>query len=156
MGQEERSGLHSTTVQLRGKGVIIMGVSGAGKTELALTLIERAQLRGQQAIMVADDRTLVEARDGHLWAHVPPTLAGGVEIRGAGLFRIAHTESARLDLMVQLVGSARAERFPSGQKWHHDGLSLPQLFLPALRDNGDSNALSRAIEATLFLENWPG
>lgn len=35
---------------------MLMGKSGAGKTELALTLIERATLRGEQAALVADDR----------------------------------------------------------------------------------------------------
>ncbi|ASV87448.1 MULTISPECIES: HPr kinase/phosphorylase [Ochrobactrum] len=153
--EEEKSGLHATTVQLQGRGVMLMGKSGAGKTELALTLVERAIARNEQASLVADDRTLLHAESGKLIARVPQTLAGGVEIRGAGLFTVAYVEQTPLDLVVRLVDRDGAERYPSGENWHFEGVEVPCLLLPALSSNGDSNALSRAIEATLFLKPWP-
>ncbi|MCX2695332.1 MULTISPECIES: HPr kinase/phosphorylase [Ochrobactrum] len=153
--EQEKSGLHATTVQLRGRGVMLMGKSGAGKTELALTLIERATLRGEQAALVADDRTLLHVEDGRLIASVPEALAGGVEIRGAGLFTVAYVKHTPLDLVVMLVGPDEAERYPGDKKWHFEGIGLKRLLLPALSSNGDSNALSRAIEATLFSKPWP-
>ncbi|ERM02880.1 ATP-binding protein [Brucella intermedia 229E] len=155
--EEEKSGLHATTLQVRGgRGVMILGRSGAGKTELALTLVERALLRGEAASLVADDRTLLHLEDGRLVASVPAALAGGVEIRGAGgLFKVAFVEAAPLYLVVRLVDRDEAERYPSGETWEFEGVSLPRLLLPALSSNGDSNALSRAIEASLFYEKWP-
>ncbi|WP_139974705.1 MULTISPECIES: HPr kinase/phosphorylase [Brucella/Ochrobactrum group] len=153
--EEEKSGLHATTLQVQGRGVMIMGRSGAGKTELALTLVERALLRGEAASLVADDRTLLHVESGRLIASVPAALAGGVEIRGAGLFKVPFVESALLYLVVRLVDRDEAERYPSGETWGFEGVSLPRLLLPALSSNGDSNALSRAIEATLFYEKWP-
>lgn len=153
--EEEKSGLHATTLQVRGRGVMILGRSGAGKTELALTLVERALLRGEAASLVADDRTLLHVEDGRLVASVPAALAGGVEIRGAGLFKVAFVEAAPLYLVVRLVDRDEAERYPSGETWEFEGVSLPRLLLPALSSNGDSNALSRAIEASLFYEKWP-
>lgn len=153
--EEEKSGLHATTLQLRGRGIMIMGRSGSGKTELAMTLVERAGLRGDEALLVADDRTLLHAEGDRLIASVPAALAGGVEIRGAGLFRVDFAASVPLDLVVHLVESELAERYPGGGKWEFEGISLPRLLLPALSSNGDSNALSRAIEATLFYEKWP-
>lgn len=152
--EEQKSGLHSTTVQLRGRGVIIMGRSGAGKTELALTLVERALMRGEEAFLVADDRTLVRAEGERLVAAVPDILAGGVEIRGAGLFRVPYIASTALDLAIMLLDRADAERYPGGHVWRFEDRELPKLLLPALSSNGDSNALSRAIEATLFYEPW--
>ncbi len=149
-----KSGLHATTLRLRGRGVIILGRSGAGKTELALTLIERAGLHGHDAALVADDRTLLRARDGALEAAVPPTLAGGVEIRGAGLFRIPFVEKTRLDLVVMLVEPSQAERYPGGGGWRFEGVEIPRLLLPALSSSGDSTALARAVEAFLFGERW--
>ncbi len=153
--EEEKSGLHATTLQVQGRGVMIMGRSGAGKTELALTLVERALLRGEAASLVADDRTLLHVESGRLIASVPAALAGGVEIRGAGLFKVPFVESALLYLVVRLVDRDEAERYPSGETWGFEGVSLPRLLLPVLSSNGDSNALSRAIEATLFYEKWP-
>ncbi|MBO1038257.1 HPr kinase/phosphorylase [Brucella pituitosa] len=153
--EEEKSGLHATTVQLQGRGVMLMGKSGAGKTELALTLVERAIVRNEQACLVADDRTLLHVESGKLIASVPQTLAGGVEIRGAGLFTVAYVEQTPLDLVIMLVEREGAERYPGGDKWSFDGVALPRLLLPALSSNGDSNALSRAIEATLFYKPWP-
>lgn len=153
--EQEKSGLHATTVQLQGRGVMLMGKSGAGKTELALTLIERAKMRGDQACLVADDRTLLHVEGERLVASVPDALAGGVEIRGAGLFTVAYVKQTPLDLLVMLVGRDEAERYPSGEKWQFDDIEVPRLLLPALSSNGDSNALSRAIEASLFYKTWP-
>ena len=153
--EEEKSGLHATTLQVRGRGIMILGHSGAGKTELALTLVERALLRGEAASLVADDRTLLHVDNGRLIARAPAALAGGVEIRGAGLFKVAFAATAPLYLVVRLVDRDEAERYPSGETWEFEGIALPRLLLPALSSNGDSNALSRAVEATLFYEKWP-
>ena len=153
--EQEKSGLHATTVQLQGRGVMLMGKSGAGKTELALTLVERAIGRGEQAALVADDRTLLHVEKEKLIASVPEALAGGVEIRGAGLFTVAYVKQTPLDLVVMLVAREEAERYPSDENWQFEGIELRRLLLPALSSNGDSNALSRAIEATLFSKPWP-
>lgn len=153
--EQEKSGLYATTVQLQGRGVMLMGKSGAGKTELALTLVERAMARHEQASLVADDRTLLHVEGVRLIASVPQILAGGVEIRGAGLFTVAYVKQTPLDLVVMLVAREEAERYPSGENWCFDGIEVPRLLLPALSANGDSNALSRAIEARLFFKPWP-
>ncbi|MBC8716306.1 HPr kinase/phosphorylase [Ochrobactrum sp. Marseille-Q0166] len=153
--EEQKSGLHATTVQLLGRGVMLMGPSGAGKTEIALTLIERALVRGESASLVSDDRTLLRAEGNRLIASVPDSLAGGVEIRGAGLFRVAYVKQTPLDLVVILVSRDEAERYPGGESWQFEGIEIPRLLLPSLSSNGDSNALSRAIEANLFYKPWP-
>ncbi len=106
---------------------MIMGRSGAGKTELALTLVERALLRGEVASLVADDRTLLHVESSRLIASVPAALAGGVEIRGAGLFKVAFAEAVPLYLVVRLVDRDEAERYPSGEMWEFEGISLPRL-----------------------------
>ncbi|MFS2325622.1 HPr kinase/phosphorylase [Brucella sp. H1_1004] len=153
--EEQKSGLHATTVQIRGRGVMLMGKSGTGKTETALTLIERAVTRGEEALLVSDDRTLLHVDGSKLIASVPDSLAGGVEIRGAGLFTVAYVKQTPLDLVVILVSREEAERYPSGENWQFEGIEIPRLLLPELSSNGDSNAVSRAIEASLFYKTWP-
>ncbi|MBK3746260.1 HPr kinase/phosphorylase [Paraburkholderia aspalathi] len=155
MEDQLKGGMHSTTLQLDGRGILILGPSGSGKTEVALTLIERAQTQGRSAMFVADDRTILQEVDGKLIASVPPALAGGVEIRGAGLFSIPFCERTLLNLVVQLVPYELAERYPMGHVWTFSGVTLPCLMLPSRPFGADANFVARAIEATLFYSPWP-
>ena len=72
---------HATTVALRGRGLLITGPSGSGKSALALALMAVG------ADLVADDRTLLRSggRPARLWACAPPTLPALIEARGVGL-----------------------------------------------------------------------
>lgn len=83
---DSRGYVHATTVSIDGRGVMLIGLSGAGKSSLALELI------GLGALLVADDRTRVEGVAGTagngLVAHVAQTMAGMIEARGLGLIRV--------------------------------------------------------------------
>jgi HPr kinase/phosphorylase len=72
---------HGTTVALAGRGVLIIGPSGSGKSALALTLMALG------AELVADDRTRlwVDGRPAQVWADAPPQLPALIEARGMGL-----------------------------------------------------------------------
>lgn len=72
---------HATTVTIAGKGVLIEGPSGSGKSALAL------QLMAFGAALVADDSTLLQSRHGQLWATAPAGLPAAIEARGVGLLR---------------------------------------------------------------------
>ncbi|MBM3488544.1 MAG: hypothetical protein FJX67_18250, partial [Alphaproteobacteria bacterium] len=50
--------LHATCIAVDGIGVLVRGASGAGKSDLALRLIDAG------ARLVADDQVLVEAAAG--------------------------------------------------------------------------------------------
>ena len=151
----EKSGIHASTVEVNGRGVMFLGASGMGKTELVLTLIERAIARGEEAILVADDRTLIRREGEAIIASVPEQLAGGIEIRGAGLFKRPFKSETRLALVVKLVSAELGERFPDGHQWHFEGVNIPCLHLRALSAGADSLTIARAVEATLFYEPWP-
>ena len=69
----------ASCVAIRGRGVLIEGEPGGGKSSLALALIDRG------ATLVGDDGVLLEARDKRLWALPPPAIAGLLEIRNVGL-----------------------------------------------------------------------
>lgn len=150
------SGLHATCVSVDGQGVLILGKSGAGKTELALTLIERGKIFGRNVQLVADDRTLLNAENQRLVASAPPALAGGIEIRGAGLFKIQYCMSVPLALVVQLVSPDQAQRYPDGQGWCHRNICVSRLLLPAIGDGADSHNVARAVEMQLSGFPWLG
>lgn len=86
-------------------GILILGKSGIGKSELALRLI------AQGAVLVADDRVELFVRRGKLFARAPKTLAGLIEVRGVGIIELPHKKDARVALVVNLA-SAKIARLP--------------------------------------------
>ncbi|MET0250299.1 MAG: aldolase [Sphingobium sp.] len=97
--------IHATTVAIADRAVMIMGASGAGKSDLALRLIDRG------AALLADDYTQVRARDGQLVASVPATIAGKMEVRGIGIITLPHIGNRPVALIVDL--DAAVERMPA-------------------------------------------
>ena len=89
----------------RDAGVLLLGKSGAGKSDLALRLIALG------AKLVSDDRSELFARRGRLFARAPKNLKGLIEVRGVGIVALPHAASARIALVVKL--DAVATRLPS-------------------------------------------
>jgi len=63
--------IHGTALLIGDRGVLITGASGAGKTTLALTLIDHCRVRGLFARLISDDRVLVANHAGRLVCRVP-------------------------------------------------------------------------------------
>ena len=101
--------VHATTVDIAGFGVLILGVPGAGKSDLALRLI------AEGALLVADDQTIIEMRGDEIWASAPEKIAGLVEARGLGIVPAATKRATRLVLAVQLT--ALPARMPERRTW---------------------------------------
>ncbi len=101
--------VHATTVDIAGLGVLILGVPGAGKSDLALRLI------AEGALLVADDQTVIEMRGDEIWASAPEKIAGLVEARGVGIVPTATKRATRLVLAVQLT--ALPARMPERRTW---------------------------------------
>jgi HPr kinase/phosphorylase len=97
--------LHGSAVAFAGRGVLILGGSGTGKSALALALV------GRGAALVADDRVDLERRGGALIASAPAALAGLIEVRGIGLLRLPAAPEAVVTLAVDL-GRPPAARMP--------------------------------------------
>jgi HPr kinase/phosphorylase len=108
--------VHATTVDIAGLGVLILGVPGAGKSDLALRLI------ADGALLVGDDQTFIEVRGDELWASAPAKIAGLIEARGIGIVPAAIKRAARLALAVQLAGEP--ERMPVPRGWSLPGSAV--------------------------------
>lgn len=99
--------LHGCMVDMRGVGVLIVGRSGAGKSETAIGLLERG------ASLVADDMVRIKYVGGDLVATAPDLSRGYMEIRGIGIINVANLyglasirPDKRLDLVVTLKPQA--------------------------------------------------
>jgi len=127
--------VHATCVQLAragapfrapaDTGVLILGRSGAGKSDLALRLIAAG------AELVSDDRTVLYVRRGKLHARSPKPIAGMMEIRGVGIVDIPYTEDVRVVLVAELTDGVA--RMPSAAVYHPPrSLLLPRKTWPVL------------------------
>ena len=97
--------LHGVMVDYRGVGVLIMGKSGAGKSETAIGLLEKG------AALVADDMVHVQGLGGELIASSPELSRGFIEMRGIGIINVANLyglsairPQKRLDMIITLKG----------------------------------------------------
>jgi len=94
--REGMTNLHGSAVAFAGRGVLILGASGTGKSALALGLVRLG------AALVADDRVDLERRGEALVARAPPALAGLIEVRGLGILRLPAVPEAVVTLAVDL------------------------------------------------------
>jgi|RhiMetdeSRZDD1v2_1073273.scaffolds.fasta_scaffold16350_2 HPr kinase/phosphorylase len=97
--------LHATCLDIDGKGVLIEGRPGTGKSDLALRLIDqpgRGILDGspKSARLVADDQVVVRRVGERLLASPPERLRGLIEIRGLGILKIPYCPETILRLIV--------------------------------------------------------
>ncbi|MGN6159322.1 MAG: HPr kinase/phosphorylase [Devosia sp.] len=98
-----RTNIHATGLVLGGTGLILRGISGAGKSLLALELIDEWEARGLPAKLVSDDRIDIEATGKGLVMHAPKAIEGLIELRGRGIVSRPFVSKAALHLVVDLV-----------------------------------------------------
>jgi serine kinase of HPr protein (carbohydrate metabolism regulator) len=117
--------LHASTVSIDGRAVMLSGTSGAGKSDLALRLIDRG------ALLVSDDYTVVRRVDGELRAAPPATIAGKIEVRGIGVVEMDYVTDIPVALLVDLAD--RVDRLPMENATRDiAGVKVPVVRLPAL------------------------
>lgn len=142
--------LHASAVVLGESGVLIRGASGAGKSSLALALIDAWDAPGAFARLVGDDRVQCQTRHGHVVISPHRLIAGLAEWRSLGLLPHRHEVKAVLRLIVDLEIELAKEnwpRLPDRKDFLCDfnGVtSLPYLRLPA-RDTSRSVATIMAF-----------
>ena len=99
--------IHATCVRIGRYGVLLLGPSGVGKSDLALRLI------GRGAMLVSDDRCDLYVERGKLVARPPKTIAGLLEVRGLGIQTMRYAVSAPVALAIDLAAPVR--RLPDTQ-----------------------------------------
>ena len=95
--------VHGGLMNVFGRGVLIIGGSGMGKSELALELINRGHS------LVADDRVDIIRIKDKIIGQSPDLLKGMLEIRGIGIIDVttmfgthAYLEKQNIDFVVEL------------------------------------------------------
>jgi len=130
--------IHASCVAIGAKGVLLLGPPGAGKSSVALQLIDGG------AKLVADDRTVLTTKAKALYASAPATIAGLIEIYGVGIVELPIRARVKLALAVLLGG--KPTRMPAPAHFTHAGVALPQLRLDA-RDPATPARIRAALTA---------
>lgn len=111
--------INGTAVSIKGRGVLLLGKSGSGKSDLALRLIDRG------AKLISDDRVVVEKKGSQVWLKPHPEITGKLEVRGVGIVEHEAVEAA-LGLVVRL-DSEPYERLPdSGKRYKIMDAEFPE------------------------------
>ncbi|HLL55040.1 MAG TPA: HPr(Ser) kinase/phosphatase [Myxococcaceae bacterium] len=100
----ESSSIHGVLMDVFGVGVLLLGKSGIGKSEIALDLV----MRGHR--LVADDIVEVVRKKGGVYGTGNPIIKHHMEIRGLGIINIkdlfgvaAVRERKKIELVMELV-----------------------------------------------------
>jgi hypothetical protein len=102
--------IHASCVAIGARGVLLVGKSGAGKSDLALRLI------ADGARLVADDRTILFVAKGALHGRAPESVKGLLEIRGLGIIAFPARPKVKIALVVRL--GREGTRLPAPYLYH--------------------------------------
>lgn len=129
--------LQAGCVSLDGRGLLIFGRPGSGKSRLALALLALG------ATLVADDLLHLRRAGDALIAEAPRGRSGLIEARGVGLLRAPAARAARIALAADL-DRAESDRLPPRRSARLLGVAIP-LILAA--DTASASALAAALRA---------
>lgn len=144
--------LHSSLVNIYGKGILLVGRSGIGKSEITLDLIKKNHL------FVGDDRIIITNKNNRLFGKSSPILKNLVEVRGIGIIDISLTngyqiimEETNIDLVIELFN------FKSGEVDNTDrlgneyqtykilGIEVPMIRIPVSSGRNIANIIESAV-----------
>ena len=110
--------IHSTSVVIDDNGVLILGDSGSGKSDLALRLIDNG------ATLISDDISICRKNSNNIYLYCPPEIRGLLEVREIGIITVPFVERIKLRLVVNLK-SNNNERFPKDSSYRILGIKIP-------------------------------
>ena len=117
--------IYATSLELNHKGILLIGPSGSGKSDLALRLIKE-----KQAVLIADDRTNIELISGTIIASCPQTIQGLLEVRGIGIVKMPYKEKSKISLIIELANNLeQIERLPQVETTTLLGIKIKKIHL---------------------------
>lgn len=143
--------MYGVMMNIFGKGIMICGKSGIGKSELALDLINRGHM------LVADDCVDVSRVHKNIICKAPKVLKNMLEIRGLGVVDVtklfganASLDKCQLDFVIQLAKLEEVTEMdrlnPLNDSIEILGLPVPMLTIPVT----ESKSLSVIIESAVM------
>jgi HPr kinase/phosphorylase len=98
--------LHATAVAVDGRGLLILGASGTGKSSLALDLLALG------ATLISDDGVWLQTAPDLALLERPAQATGAIEARHVGLIRVGTTLAAAPLVLAVDLDRAETDRLP--------------------------------------------
>lgn len=105
-----KTAIHAVLMEIYGTGVLFLGESGIGKSEISLDLIRKGHR------LIADDRVDIINVRGSLIGTCPEAIRGMMEVRGIGIINVermfgvnALSDKTNIKLVIHLVPFKREE-----------------------------------------------
>lgn len=147
--------LYGVMMSIYGRGIMIIGKSGIGKSELALDLLNRGHM------LVADDRVDVTRVHNSLICEAPELLERMLEIRGIGIVDVtrmfganAYQHRINMDFVIKLVRYDEMEETdrlnPINKTANVLGLEVPMLVIPITEGKSLSVIIESAVSNYLL------
>lgn len=110
---------HASCVEYKGKGILILGKSGAGKSDLAIRLLDAG------GTLVSDDYVEIINENNLIIAKTAPNIGGMIEVRGIGLMKVDFLSETNLDLALELVAPNLIDRLPGDLFFEEGSVKIP-------------------------------
>ena len=98
--------IHASCVYIKNKGILFLGDSGSGKSDISLRLIA-----DYKATLIGDDRIDIIVKGNNIIASAPKNLSGLLEVRGIGIIKVKTKKKNKIDIAVFLTQD-KIERMP--------------------------------------------
>ena len=139
MGHKNKKNVHGTAVSIDGKGLLILGQSGSGKSQLALALITHG------AKLISDDQVILINTQSEIILSAPKSISGKIEARFVGILKMP-VLIAPLYLVIDL-DQKELDRLPKKKFVTYFDKKIPALnangikkleysLIPLLKNNG--------------------
>lgn len=112
-----KTSVHGCLLDVFGIGILLLGESGIGKSEVSLDLIKKGHR------IIADDRVNIASVRGNLVGTCPDQIAGMMEVRGIGIIDVARMFGINaLEKKVNISLAISLVKFEKG--YHTDRLGM--------------------------------
>lgn len=156
-GEPESERIHATAIAVAGRGALIRGPSGSGKSDLALRCLSLAPstLLSSAVELISDDQVILTRDETvgriRLLASAPETIRGRLEVRGIGIIDVKAAPSAEIVLVIDLSTDEPFERFPDPWK----KVLCAKFEIPVLRLAPFTTSAPQKVVAALQLAGLP-
>ncbi|MCR8613430.1 MAG: HPr(Ser) kinase/phosphatase [Mycoplasma sp.] len=144
--------VHASLVKISGRGVLILGPSGIGKSEAILELLNMGH------VFIADDAVYVWKVGRKIFGKSSPKIKGLLEARGLGIIDIPYIfghksfgDATTINLVVELVIDKKDQNFD--RLGNHDlkydilNMKLPRIRIPIV----PGRSLGTLIQSSVFV-----
>ena len=151
----ERDSLHGVLMNIYGRGVLITGESGIGKSEIAIDLIKRGHT------LISDDRVDVYRAHNRLYGEAPELLKGFIELRGVGIINVPRVfgvtsvdDSTRIECIFHLKKTDMEDSFDrlgmeNSQTEVIQGVTIPKMVLPVSVGRSIASIIETAVASVI-------